>query len=419
MHRFHLNHPVAERVSQSTLRELCGRAALVALSVAVTLAMIEGFFHWFPGLLPREIQQRIRMGANSIAVPDPTIGHLHKPNAVGTLSGRDFHVTHRTDAFGFRNPWPWPERIDIVAVGDSLTFGYGVADNQTWPVVLGQALPDQNVLNLGLIAAAPEQYLRVYDRFTQGLKPRLLLVGLYPANDFWDAALFDRWLESGSDCSYWAWRDYGKPDREDCSESVSWRTHLFLRESYVYNILLEFRNRMRSYVRGDYKLLELADGKRLALDVEDFQTQLGISLPGRPEFQLVLNSLHQLAALAQLRGARVVMVIQPSKEEVYLPIAGQAIPDLSFYLREELEKAGIEYFDLTTIFRRHAARGEKLFFETDPHPNSQGYALIADSVLAYLKESSSQAPEDGWKASENMTARLDHPRRLLRKHKRL
>jgi hypothetical protein len=102
------------------------------------------------------------------------------------------------------------------------------------------------------------------------------------------------------------------------------------------------------------------------------------------------------------------MIIQPSKEEVYLPISGQAIPDLSLYLREELDKSGIEYLDLTPTFRRQAARGEKLFFESDPHPNAAGYALIASSVLAYLKERRGQAPESGWKASENITALLDH-----------
>jgi len=368
------------------LREICARVALLGLSVLFAVVVLEGTFRLFPSLAPAEIQQRVMAAYNNIAVSHPTIGHLHKPNAYATIVSRDFKVSHRTDAFGFRNAWPWPEHIEIAAVGDSLTFGYGVSDDQAWPAILNRALPDMNVLNLGLIGAGPQQYLRVYETFIRSLRPRLLVIGLFPSNDFWDAGLFDLWLRSDSDCSYLLWRDYGRPEGRRCSDSLRWKTPFFLKGSYVYNILQVARNAARSYIQSDHRTLRLQDGSRFVLDVGQFESQIPATLPDHREFRLVLSTLHELYATAQSNDTKLLVVIQPSKEEVYLPISGQAIPDLSVHLREELKNAGIEYLDLTETFRQRAARGAKLFFETDPHPNAAGYALIADSVLAYLKQ---------------------------------
>jgi hypothetical protein len=245
-----------------------------------------------------------------------------------------------------------------------------------------------NVLNLGLIGAGPQQYLRVYETFINNLRPRLLLIGLFPINDFWDAALFDRWLKSNSDCSYLVWRDYGRPKGARCLDSLRWKTDLLFKGSYVYNVFLEVRNRVRSYLQLDYKTLRLQDGSRLVLDVGQFESRLPATLRDSDEFRLVLKTLRELHFTAQTHNTKVLVVIQPSKEEVYMPLLGQAIPELSVHLREELHNAGIEYLDLTKSFRQRAARGEKLFFEFDPHPNAAGYALIADSVVAYLERNS-------------------------------
>jgi lysophospholipase L1-like esterase len=374
--------------SPSTLnaREISGRIALLGFSLLLTVALLEAAFRLFPTFLPAEVQQHVSAAYNNIAVSHPKIGHLHKPNADGTFVSEDFRVSHHTDAFGFRNPWPWPEQIEIVALGDSLTFGYGVADDQAWPAILNRALPDLNVLNLGLIGAGPQQYLQVYETFIRGLRPRLLLIGLFPANDFWDAALFDRWLKSHTDCSYLVWRDYGRSKGARCSDSLRWKTDFFFKGSYIYNLLLVARNRVRSYVRSEHRTLRLQDDSRLVLDVAQFESQIPATRPDHDEFRLVLGTLRRLYSTARSHDINVLVVIQPSKEEVYLPMSGQAIPDLTVHLREELKNAGIGYLDLTRVFRRRAAGGEKLFFESDPHPNAAGYALIADSVLAYLKQ---------------------------------
>jgi hypothetical protein len=83
-----------------------------------------------------------------------------------------------------------------------------------------------------------------------------------------------------------------------------------------------------------------------------------------------------------------VVIFQPSKEEVYLPLLGDPLPDPTGPLRAVLDKLSIRYLDLTPVFRRRAEAGDKLFFAVDGHPNVRGYALIADLVLSHLKENS-------------------------------
>jgi hypothetical protein len=73
-----------------------------------------------------------------------------------------------------------------------------------------------------------------------------------------------------------------------------------------------------------------------------------------------------------------------------LPLLGEPVSDPSGPLREELGKSGINYLNLTSVFRERAVAGEKLFFEVDGHPNAAGYALIADAVVNHLKQNAAK-----------------------------
>jgi hypothetical protein len=100
----------------------------------------------------------------------------------------------------------------------------------------------------------------------------------------------------------------------------------------------------------------------------------------------VLQTLENLQALATQRQTHCLVLFFPSKEEVYLPVLGEAAADLAAPFLPELDERGIAYRDLGPHFRRRAAAGETLFSEADSHPNARGYALIAEVVLAHLQE---------------------------------
>lgn len=73
--------------------------------------------------------------------------------------------------------------LRIACIGDSHTFGYGVADDQTWPAELqNRAVGDVEVLNCGVNAYDTLQELRWYERRVQEFEPDVVLVA-YFVND--------------------------------------------------------------------------------------------------------------------------------------------------------------------------------------------------------------------------------------------
>ena len=328
----------------------------------------------------------------------PYIGHLHTPNNTLIIAGRDFRATNHTDGYGFHNAWPWPEKAEIVALGDSLTFGYGVEDAQAWPALVAKALPHNRLINLGLIGAGPQQYLRVYETFGVRLHPKLLLVGFFVGNDFSNDDTFDRWLKSGAQGNYMVWRDFGKPRSTSLSLeqpisnlviSLLWRCHLLASKSRLYNWLHYVRRYLKGWrpAEGIRTTFQAPDGTRIELDRGGFTANTEDAQPGNRPFELVIETLQHLHSKARANGTSDLIILQPTKEEVYLPLLGEAgpDPDIGSALRGKLGERGIPYLDLLPEFRNRAAKGEVLFFETDDHPNARGYALIAELVLAYLK----------------------------------
>jgi lysophospholipase L1-like esterase len=300
------------------------------------------------------------------------------------IQGSDFAAVHYTDGHGFRNAWPWPAEAEIVVLGDSLAFGYGVEDDAAWPAILDRALPQLRVINLGLIGAGPQQYLRVYETFGRQLRPRLLLVGLFVGNDFWDTVLYDRWLASGGEGNYMVWRDFGRGSTDEFN--VRYLKQTLRKHSYVYDLLRHARSVYRDWRSSEPRLLQLVDGSRLQLRPSYLASRARAADPDHPAFQLVLHALECIQEIAKASGSHVLFVFQPTKEEVYMPLLGEVAPDPGQSLRAALDRLELDYLDLTPPFRQRAKIGEQLFFEEDGHPNRQGYQLIAHEVLARLRE---------------------------------
>lgn len=88
-------------------------------------------------------------------------------------------TSSRIDENGLREPSPIvPGRRTILCLGDSITYGYAMADTDTWPAQLGVALneahPNQfNVLNGG-VNAYPMAFIhqKFLYHWNRGLRPR-------------------------------------------------------------------------------------------------------------------------------------------------------------------------------------------------------------------------------------------------------
>ena len=180
----------------SLVRVHTAQVLLVVGSLLCAVLLAEGTLRLAPALLSEGARARLDWQAavdQPWHVAHPYIGHLHniaylrQIKASTSAKTTRFWPPARVDAWGFRNTEPWPERVDIVTVGDSLTYSLTVKDAQAWPMRLERALAPRRVVNLGLIGAAPQQYLRVYETFGAQLSPKVLLVGLFLGNDLTDA----------------------------------------------------------------------------------------------------------------------------------------------------------------------------------------------------------------------------------------
>jgi lysophospholipase L1-like esterase len=358
---------------------------LVPFSLILALGAAEGLLRGFPALMPVEVQIALEERPETQFIHQAYIGHLQPPNGTLDIRTSDFEIRYPIDAHGFNNADPWPAKADIVAVGDSLTFGYGVAPDEAWPTLIARELPDGRVINLGLIGAGPQQHLRVYETFGVPLEPKILLIGFFLANDFWDAEMFDTWLKSGVDGNYMAWRDF----RGDPCDPTAFLGDA-LRGTYLYTWAHFVREVYRNWRAGEPKDVQLADGSHVKLRPDHLAKMTAYIKPGNPIFERSLAALDRINAIATSHGTQVIVVLQPSKEETYLPLLDGTPADPGAPLRAALQARGIEYLDLLPVFREHAATGAKLFFELDGHPNAEGYRLTAEGILAHLKSNAAE-----------------------------
>lgn len=126
-------------------------------------------------------------------------GFLHVPNQTGWLDDGPATI----NALGLRGPAPVVpkprESVRILAVGDSLTFGWGVGDSETYPAELERRLRqvfpahEPSVVNAGVSAFDLEKTARLLRHFSPTLQPDIVLVGL-----FWNDLPYERVSPDGA-----------------------------------------------------------------------------------------------------------------------------------------------------------------------------------------------------------------------------
>lgn len=353
---------------------------LVGSSLVLALLAAEGLLHAFPTLVPIEV----RAVNNDRGVAHPVLGHVMRPGSSSVITTRDFAQPHNIDAHGFRNEHEWPESADVVAIGDSLVFGYGADVEQAWPQRLARAT-GQSVINLGLIGASPQQYQRIWETYGRELHPKTVLVALYPGNDFWDADQFEKWLASGTDINYLEWRDYGRPSVEEL-DGMRGPLRIWLRKNvHLYSLLRLARNGIVARMDAELPVIvNLPDGGPMRLDPAYVTEKALRATPDDPVFGIVLDSLLEIERSAAAIDARLIVLIQPTKEAVYARHAGVPVFRPAAALVRALREHQVEVVDLYDAFAAEAEAGARLFWATDGHPNADGYRLIAEKAAEAL-----------------------------------
>ena len=338
-------------------------------------------------------------------VPDNVLGITVAPKSAGM------------DAWGFRNPTV-PAMVDVVAVGDSHTFGNTAAMTDAWPNVLSRE-SGLSVYNLALGGYGPNQYYELLKTRGVTLHPKWVLCGLYMGDDFENAFSITYGLD------HWAFLregDWGRVDANIWSDSeapgvLKVARNWLSRKSMVYRLVVhgpvfgELKERARfKHAQRDEdpevtSIVVEARNLREAFRPISIASRLDQSSPQiREGMRITFHLLNEMARICRENGCTFAVVIIPTKETVFADDLEHA-PNLALKeavntvlsnersarreLGEFLDKAGIPYVDTLPALRK--AVSEELYARTtaDMHPSKNGYKVIGQAVADFMRRSRS------------------------------
>lgn len=269
--------------------------------------------------------------------------------------------------------------VDGVAVGDSFTFCF-TDEADCWVQRLG-ILTDRNLINLGVVSTGSVSHLRVLEAFSAPLKPPLVL-----------------WQWYGNDAN----EDYGLArlrdetpalsDEAGPSPSLAWLDE----NSAVYVLLRLIAGQDEDY-EDSLQFLDpetAAQGKiRLGFGRPYLWGAFDLSLPTNVYgWERSQQALRDARALVQTWGGSLVVLLMPTKEQVYRDLAEPLIGADHMALLDATYAAMLDFcaqtdltcIDLLPVFQAHAQAGEQLYYTTDIHLNAEGNAVLADALAAWL-----------------------------------
>jgi lysophospholipase L1-like esterase len=305
---------------------------------------------------------------------DPEIGWVNRENSEGVHSpnpsGPGGHV--RTNSRGLRGgevPYErTPGRNRILVLGDSVTFGYGLEEEDSYPALLGKRLGGgAEVLNAGVVGYGLDQQYLWFKREGVRYRPDVVVVG-FSAGDIYDSTCSMRYGSYKPFFRFAAGRLLlmNSPVPEKVSINILLERSLgpagrfLFRHSRIYRLLF----------------LRLTDpGKMLReLDTPEMNTLEGM--------RLAAAIIREMKVLCDGAGCRLVFLVIP--QEDWLLASGR--PEGRFLRRghdaavQVLNEAGVPHLDLWEALGRRIEEG--LFQKGDfVHTNSRGNRVIAEAIL--------------------------------------
>lgn len=357
------------------------RLALVLLSAALALALGEGIV-------------RIAVPQSLRPPWDDEVGGVR--SAVPSMRGRHmvpgaFDVTVSINRQRFRGtrehaPEPAPDVTRIAMLGDSLTFGWGAADDETYPAQLERLLADGSsarfeVMNSSFPATCLGEKALWYELGVRTLRPHVVILTL--VGDDVDGDLF--WRVFSLDA-------HGQAVTARSTGPGSVRaTRRFFRDVPGYAFLAQhsqlfglFRRAVTRVVSRE-RTTALGQAPAAPEDVRRFRED------GLP---LAVAEARWLNGRVRESGARLAIVVAPFRESVY-PADGWWADELrwkSKALSEAVAAAamedGIPFLDATDALRERARfSSAPLFYDgPDTHPTPHGYRALAEAVARWLRE---------------------------------
>ncbi len=385
----------------------------VIASLLIALLMFEGAFRLLPGLLPRDLVERVpyasysepeRRATRIDYTEDQRNMDLYRNTCLrydAAQSEAPYQVTFTLDEHGFRGSAA-PD-VDVVVVGDSFTYAGRISD----PFWQGLA---PEVYALGDLGGGTYKALRNLREHGLARQPEWVILAYFEGND-----LQNNWHEA---------RALSAEANEAATSGGygHFRPARFL-ASYVTGIWA-YEQVRDAWQPCPFPVTD-AHGTPLAF-LPEYLSMLTVEEAALvPAFEVTETAITDMRADAEAIGARFLVVYIPQKARAYWPglvEAGQVatlaehIPAFGFsaqdgfiadtaisdpvdiaariaqhvdlqrdWLAALATREGFDFLDLTPAFQDAAARGQVLYAYGDTHWNRAGHALARESIQGFLQ----------------------------------
>jgi lysophospholipase L1-like esterase len=337
----------------------------------------------------------------------------------------EFQYTAETNAVGFRD-----RAIDIarkaglrvLAIGDSFTYGWGVAIEQSWPKVLEARLRssgcDAEVLNLGCPGTSVDAYAAITERAIPLLKPDLVLIAVLQGDDVKQLDLgptIQKVVGCGESRNTFRW------DAESFLPNLfKLRERIRVRKPSVISAVdmrAEWRrlaNEIRDHLNSEeMQRFEGLDAEVKAMvmegDLNPWEVYNAVKTPDYMAFtlnperaevrratDLMATYLTQIKRVAERENSEVRVLSVPAGWYVsaralkYKRQIGFCLDDSALHstrpddvISSACQAAGVDFHSVTGDFRQAAVERD-LYYPFDGHFNSAGCALFAERIAKML-----------------------------------
>jgi hypothetical protein len=366
-------------------------------SIVFTLILFELLLRPFPQLWPGYARM---VGSNWRRI------HADIPTLTYEAKGVEYTI----NALGFRGSDPAPNEVEVVALGDSFTFGVGT--QTPWPEYLSAKL-GSGVLNLGMGGTDPPKHLYPLMAFGLERDPSLVIEAYFEGND-----LFTCYQPAKPAGPRWG----DNLVLPDLIGGIKEMIRFLGRDDTItseltYDIATPF---IRS-IGGRQVTLTFspAYAATLMLDRETIQAS--------ENWRIASGSLRRMNDLSRETGARFILVYLPERTHVYWPLIrddeellttlnqdmtyawhqrfgcltltrGRTPGDLEDFrasmddsltaqrdlLRDFTEDLEVPFLDLTEPLQRLAGQGMTLADPLETHYNDFVNQVLADEIAAFL-----------------------------------
>ncbi len=311
------------------------------------------------------------------------------------------------DSWGYRNK-SVPDSIDIVAIGDSHTYGISATASDSWPNAL-QDISGRSTYNLSLGGYGPAEYLYLLEQKALNLNPDLIIAGLYLGNDLKDARTavhtVSIWEDLRGNAPLEEVQDSKKIDKRSFTDWLAGNSVLYriVSSSFIGDNLRQ----QRRLNKGEEVLMLNVEESGINTGFTPDRRLKGLDLRNpevRDGLKYTLAFIKRMNELAKEKDTGFLVVIIPTKETVYsdLILEDSELSNsskLSSLIQSEevvnkivktyFRDNNIAFIDVKDSLRKAAGNMQIYPNNFGGHSNNNGYRIIAETINQYIESSNS------------------------------